>query len=155
VGEAAVGKPIVLVARNQLPPLRRDPFAPRAETPSPPPAPAPQVQGPQPGPQVPPVPYRFAGKVTYGGKLRVALAAGDRIHLVVEGDTVDGGYVVRKITPDKVTLAYTPLGIDQELAYVAEANVPAAPPVAAPVQMAGEVTAAPEVSQNGPVTKRQ
>jgi hypothetical protein len=101
------------------------------------------------------VPYRFAGKVTYGGKSRVALTAGDRIHLVVEGDTVDGGYVVRKITPDKVTLAYMPLGIDQELAYVADANAPATPPGAAPVQIAGEVTAAPEVNQNGPVSKRQ
>jgi hypothetical protein len=69
------------------------------------------------------MPYRFSGKVLYDGKLRVALTAGDRIHLVVEGDAVDGGYVVRKVSPDKVTLVYAPLGIDYELAYVAEANV--------------------------------
>lgn len=133
------GRAIALV-RNQLPPLRTNPFAPRAEPSPPPVVPAPQVEGPPPGPQVPPMPYRFAGKVTYGGKLRVALTAGDRIHLVVEGDTVEGGYVVRKIGPDKVTLVYTPLGIDHELAYVADAGAPAVAPVAAPVQIAGEVT---------------
>jgi len=150
----SAGRPIVLATRNQLPRLRNDPFAPRVEPSPPPTGPAPQAEGPPPGPQAPPVPYRFAGKVTYGGKSRVALTAGDRIHLVVEGDVVDDVYVVRKIGPDKVTLAYTPLGIDQELAYVAEANAPAAAPVAAPVQMAGEVRAAPEVNQNGVVTKR-
>ena len=150
-----VGRPIVLTARNQLPRLRNDPFAPRVEPSPPPQAPTPQAESAPPGPQVPPVPYRFAGKVTYGGKLRVALAAGDRIHLVAEGDAVEGGYVVRKIGPDKVTLVYTSLGIDHELTYVADANAPAAPPVAAPVQMAGEVRAAPEVNQNGAVTKHQ
>ena len=150
----STGRPIVLAARNQLPPLRRDPFAPRVEPSPPPAAPAPQAESASPGPQVPPVPYRFVGKVTYGGKSRVALTAGDRIHLVVEGDVVEGGYVVRKITPDKVTLAYTPLGIDQELALVADASAPAAP-VAALVQIAGEATAAPMVNQNGPVARRQ
>ena len=161
-GVTSVGQPIVLAARNQLPPLRTNPFAPRAEPSPPPAAPSPQVEGPPPGPQVPPMPYRFAGKVTYGGKSRVALTAGDRIHLVVEGDAVEGGYVVSKISPDKVTLVYTPLGIDHELAYVADAGAPAAAPVAAPVQsvaapvqMAGEVTAAPQAQQPGAPGSRQ
>lgn len=164
VPEAATsgGRPIALVPRNQLPPLRTNPFAPRAEPSPPPAAPSPQVEGPPPGHQVPPMPYRFAGKVVYDGKLRVALTAGDRIHLVLEGDAVEGGYVVRKISADKVTLVYTPLGIDHELAYVAEASAPAAAPVAAPVQsvaapvqMAGEVTAAPQAQQPAPPGSRQ
>lgn len=103
------------------------------------------------------MPYRFAGKVTYGGKLHVALAAGERIHLVVEGDAVEGGYVVRKIGPDKVTLVYTPLGIDQELVYVVDSGAPVAAAVqsvAAPVQIAGEA-AAPLVQQAGPLATRQ
>ena len=158
VGEAAVGKPIELTARNQLPPLRGNPFAPRVEPSPPPAAPAPQVQGPPPGPQVPPVPYRFVGKVTYGGNSRVALTAGDRIHLVVEGDAVDGGYVVRKITEDKVTLAYTPFGVDHELALITEASVPTPAPIAAPaqapVQIAAEITAAPAPRPAQPVERR-
>ena len=161
VPEAAtrVGRPIALAARNQLPPLRTNPFAPRVE-PSPPPAPPPaQAESPPPGPQVPPMPYRFVGKVTYGGKSRVALTAGDRIYLVVEGDAVDDGYVLRKISADKVTLVYTPLGIDHELAYVADATAPAAAavaaPVQAPVQIAREVTAAPQAQQPGPPARQQ
>ncbi len=151
VPEAATsgGRPIALVPRNQLPPLRTNPFAPRAE-PSPPPAvPAPQVEGPAPGPEVPPMPYRFAGKVTYGGKSRVALTAGDRIHLVVEGETVDGGYVVHRISPETVTLVYTPLGISHELAYV---QTEASPP-AAPARIAAEVTA-PSANQAAALSPR-
>ena len=135
----SAGRPIVLAARNQLPRLRNDPFAPRVEPSPPSAAPAPQAESPPPGPQVPPVPYRWAGKVTYGGKSRVALTAGERIHLVVEGDTVDGGYVVQRISPDTVTLVYTPLGVSHDLAYV---QTEVSPP-SAPVQIATEVTAPP------------
>jgi len=134
---AAPPGPCEPATANPPPPFpggRGNPFAPRVEPSPPPAAPAPQVQGPPPGPQVPPVPYRFVGKVTYGGNSRVALTAGDRIHLVVEGDAVDGGYVVRKITEDKVTLAYTPFGVDHELALVTEASVPTPAPIAAPAQ---------------------
>lgn len=135
----SVGPPIVLAARNQLPRLRNDPFAPRVEPSAQPAAPAPQADNAPPGPQVPPVPYRWAGKVTYGGKSRVALTAGDRIHLVLEGDTVDGGYVVQKIGADTVTLVYSQLGVSHELAYVQ----PEPSPPAAPVQVATEITAPP------------
>jgi hypothetical protein len=145
----SAGRPIVLAARNQLPPLRRDPFAPRVEPSPPPAAPAPQVESAPAGPQVPPVPYRWAGKVTYGGKSRVALTAGDRIHLVVEGDTVDSAYVVQRIGPETVTLVYTPLGVSHELAYV---QTEASPPTA-PVQIATEVTA-PSASQAAALSPR-
>ena len=135
----SAGRPIVLAARNQLPRLRNDPFAPRVEPPPPPAGPAAQAEGPPPGPQAPPLPYRWAGKVTYGGKSRVALVAGDRIQLVLEGDTVDGGYVVQRIAPEAVTLVYTPLGVSHELKYVQTEAVAPSPPV----QIAGEVTAPP------------
>jgi hypothetical protein len=145
----STGRPIVLAGRNQLPPMRSNPFAARAEPSPPPAAPTPQADSAPPGPQVPPVPYRWAGKVTYGGKSRVALTAGDRIHLVVEGDTVDGGYVVQKIGPETVTLVYTPLGVSHELAYV---QTEASPPTA-PVQIASEVTA-PSANQAAALSPR-
>jgi hypothetical protein len=152
-GATSANQPLSLAARKPLPPLRTNPFAARVEQAPAAPS-APQPDSSPPGPQLPPMPYRFAGKVVYGGKSRVALTAGDRIYLVVEGDTVEGGYIVRRISPDKVTLVYTPLGIDQELADVAEANPPVPAAIAAPVRIAAEIAAAPLPSQAAPDENR-
>jgi hypothetical protein len=76
---------------------------------------APEVVAP-PKPVAPPVPYRVAGQVEHEGPAQVVLARDDRVYLVREGDTLDGGYRVESIRAGGVTLVYTPLGERQHLA---------------------------------------
>jgi hypothetical protein len=60
-----------------------------------PPKPAPPiVSAPPTTPEPPPMPYRVAGRVVHDGKAHVVLARDDRVFMVQEGDTLDGGYRV-------------------------------------------------------------
>jgi hypothetical protein len=107
--------------------LRGDPFASRSWTPPPAPAPQPAPELSAPAPTAPPNPYRFAGTVRYDGILRVALAAGERIHLVKGGEVIDDLYRVEAVSRDVVRLVYLPLGIEHQLAYTGDApQAPAA-----------------------------
>jgi hypothetical protein len=110
-----------LPARQTLRNARADPFAARSWAPPPPPPP-PQVltEGP-PAPVAPPNPYRFAGTAHYGGSLKAVLAAGDRIHAVRQGELLDGLYEVLSVRRDSVTLLYTPLGVEQQIAFAEDA----------------------------------
>lgn len=104
------------------PPLRQaaaDPFAPRHSAA---PASSPEEREEAPEPQAPPVPYRIAGSIRYDNKLRVLLAAGDRVYEAKVGEILDGVYRVDAATPEAVTLLYTPLGIEQQLAVTASAS---------------------------------
>jgi len=110
-----------LPKRESLARLRSDPFTPRPWTPPPAPKPpAPGITAPA-EPTAPPNPYRFAGTVRYGGILRVALAAGERIHLVKGGEIIDDLYRVEAVSRDAVRLVYLPLGVEHQLAYTGEA----------------------------------
>lgn len=60
-------------------------------------------------PTVPPMPYRFAGKLLQDGKLQVFLSKGDATVPVREGETLDGIYRVESIGEDRITLVYLPL----------------------------------------------
>jgi len=90
-------------------------------------------------PSPPPMPYRVAGKVVYEGGAHVVLAKGDRVFWASEGETFEDGYRVEAITPDRVTLTYIPLGVEQHIAMVSTLAVDApraataagAPPVPA------------------------
>jgi hypothetical protein len=108
VGEArSATRPLSLPERESLGRLRSDP---------------------PPAPTAPPNPYRIAGTVRYGGILRVALAAGDKIHLVKGGEIIDDLYRVEAASREMVRLVYLPLGIEHQLAYTGEApQTPAAP----------------------------
>jgi hypothetical protein len=111
-----------LPVRETLGRARNDPFAARSWAPPPPPPPTVQASEAPAAPAVPPLPYRFAGTVQYGGRLSVVLAAGERIHLVRPGQVIDEVYYVRAMSREAVTLVYTPLGVDQQLAHAPQAN---------------------------------
>ena len=68
-----------------------------------------------------PVPYRFVGVVTRGSEVEYALAKGDALFWVKEGDTLDD-YRVEAITPGTVTLLYLPLGERTTLVLAAPAQ---------------------------------
>jgi hypothetical protein len=104
-----------LFASNTLPvrePARKPPVAAKAE---------PEIP---PAPVAPPVPYRVAGQVVHDGPVQVVLARDDRVYLVREGDTLEGGYRVESIRPDRVTLVYTPLEHRHHLAAASSLEAP-------------------------------
>jgi hypothetical protein len=115
---ASFNSPTTLPAREMLGRARIDPFAPRSWTP-PPSAPVQTTEAPA-EPVLPPVPYRFAGMIQHNGVLRVVLAAGERAYLVKAGEVLDDLYRVHAVSRSAVTLVYLPLGIEQQLAYVAD-----------------------------------
>ena len=125
---SSTNSPLSLEKREPLGRLRGDPFASRSWTPPPAPAPQPAPEVSAPAPTAPPNPYRFAGTVRYGGILRVALAAGERIHLVKGGEIIDDLYRVEAVSRDAVRLVYLPLGVEHQLAYTGDAPQPAAAP---------------------------
>ena len=69
----------------------------------------PQASAKPAAPVVPPMPYRFAGKLLKDGKLQVFLSKGDATIPVQEGETLDGKYRVESIGEDRITLVYLPL----------------------------------------------
>ena len=76
-----------------------------------------------------PVPYKFVGMVTRGSDVEYALAKGDVLFWLKEGETLDD-YRVEAITPGTVTLLYLPLS---ERTTLVLATPPHNPSVAAPV----------------------
>jgi hypothetical protein len=76
-----------------------------------------------------PVPYRFVGMVTRGSQVEYALAKGDVLFWVKEGETLDD-YRVEAITPGSVTLLYLPLS---ERTTLVLATPPHHPSVATPL----------------------
>jgi hypothetical protein len=131
-------------------------FAPRSWAPPAPPRsttpPASEVAAP---PPPPPMPYRVAGKVVYEGGAHIVLAKGDRVIWVREGDTLDDGYRVDSIKPDRVTLTYLPLGVEQHIAAVStlEVEPPSARSAlasAAPARAASGASGAAQLRFDGP-----
>jgi hypothetical protein len=131
-------------------------FAPRSWAPPAPPRsttpPASEVAAP---PPPPPMPYRVAGKVVYEGGAHIVLAKGDRVIWVREGDTLDDGYRVDSIKPDRVTLTYLPLGVEQHIAAVStlEVEPPSARSAlasAAPARAASGASGAAQLRFEGP-----
>jgi hypothetical protein len=70
---------------------------------------APKVAAARSAPAVPPMPYRFAGKLLQEGRLQILLARDDVVIPVREGDTLDGAYRVESIGEAQITLLYLPL----------------------------------------------
>jgi hypothetical protein len=104
--------PSGLPERQSLSGGRTDVFAaaPWAQPPAPPkPSRAPVQESASAGVSAPPVPYRFVGTVKHGGEVVYALAKGDSVLPINEGDTLEGIYYVEAIKPQMVTLVYIPL----------------------------------------------
>jgi hypothetical protein len=110
---APTGPLAALPARETIGSLRGDLFSSRDWAP---PKPAPAVLSAPPAtPAPPPMPYRVAGHLVYGGGAQVVLAKGDAVLTVREGESLDGGYRVESIARDAVTLVYLPLGVREIL----------------------------------------
>jgi hypothetical protein len=141
IERSGVALSMELPKRQLIGRARNDPFGPRSWAP-PPPTPRLEREDPAPPPSAPPLPYRFAGTVRYGGVLKVVLAVGDRIYEAKVGELLDGLYRVRAVSSDAVTLVYTPLGIEQRVSYAsgasARADVPQPGAPNPPQQMAVE-----------------
>jgi hypothetical protein len=116
----ARGLPAALPVRQTLPKARTDPFAARSWTPPAPPAPVQSAAAEPSAPSVPPNPYRFAGTAHYAGSLKAVFIRDDRVHVVKAGEMLDGGYKLLSVRRDTATLLYTPLGIEQQMAFAPE-----------------------------------
>jgi len=82
-------------------------------------------------PVVPPMPYRFAGKVRQGAEEQVLVSKGDVVFPIKEGETLDGIYRVLKIGADRIELLYIPLNTKDSIAVSSTLDVEPAAPVAA------------------------
>jgi len=85
-------------------------------------------------PSVPPMPYRYAGKVLHEGRMNVFLARGDEVIAVRKGDTLKGVYRVESIENTRITLRYLPLGRVQTIPVDSALPLASAPagPASAP-----------------------
>ena len=85
---------------------------------APPPPPAPVVTAPAAPekPVAPPLPYKLIGSYTPDGEKTVFfLSAGDKVHDVHIGDTVDNTYSVDSYNNGQLVLTYKPLNEKQQL----------------------------------------
>ncbi|HEY1288394.1 MAG TPA: hypothetical protein VH600_02330 [Burkholderiales bacterium] len=108
--------PVALPQRRMPGKARADLFAARDWTPRAPPAPVQAAPEPAAAPSAPPNPYRFAGTVHYDGSLKAVFIREQKIHIARPGETLDGGYKVLSVARDAVTLLFTALDIEQQLA---------------------------------------
>jgi len=84
-----------------------DPFAPRSFEP-------PQEAAPAPAPvkrrpQVPPLPFAYAGKVTQDGRTEIFVKRGNELIPIAEGQNIDEQYRVDSISESRIGLTYLPL----------------------------------------------
>ena len=73
------------------------------------------AQGKPAGPQAPPLPFAYLGRMLEDGKLAVFLARGAESYSVKAGDTIGGEYRVDAVTDKEVTFTYLPLKTKQRL----------------------------------------
>ena len=118
--------------------------------------PPPQISS---APTVPPMPYRFAGKLLQDGKLQVFLSRGDATIPVKEGETLEGKYRIDSIGEDRITLVYLPLKHKETIpvfSLIPNGGAQAQPaPVAMPAKVAPRVVQenaapVPAPASNGP-----
>jgi hypothetical protein len=84
--------------------------APVREAPPAPPAP----------PTAPALPFRYVGKFSEEGMLRLLIVNGEREHHIAGGETLDGVYRVDEISDEAVVFTYLPLKVRQTLAFPEE-----------------------------------
>jgi hypothetical protein len=99
-------------------------------------------------PQAPPVPFRYLGKWTEGGRTTVLLMREGRSIAITATGRLDDQYAVQAIDEDRVVLQYLPSGATQVVPFDAPptnkaqavAPPPAAPPAAAPADDPDQLT---------------
>jgi hypothetical protein len=82
---------------------------------APPPAPRRQARAKAEPPQAPPLPFRYAGKLTQGGKTEVFVVRGEEIISVAAGQNIDAEYRVDELGPERIAFTYLPLKTRQSL----------------------------------------
>jgi len=68
-----------------------------------------------PRPVAPPLPFRFVGAIEASAGRRVFLMDGAQLHVVVQGDHIDGRYRVDKVDDSRIEFTYLPLKQRQTL----------------------------------------
>ena len=66
-------------------------------------------------PQAPPLPFRYAGKLTQGGKTEVFVVRGEEIISIAAGQNIDAEYRVDELGPERIAFTYLPLKTRQSL----------------------------------------
>jgi hypothetical protein len=97
--------------RRAAPPTQGDPFAPRSFAPAPRPARAPDAAQ----PSAPPLPFRYAGRLTQNGTTEVFVARGEELIAIAPGQAIDGEYRVDAISASRIGFTYLPLKTQQSL----------------------------------------
>ena len=64
-------------------------------------------------------PWRFIGRIDDGGRVRALLATKERVHVVAERDTFEGGWRVERIDERGLELHWLPTGQRRQLAWEA------------------------------------
>jgi hypothetical protein len=91
-------------------------FAAHSWLPPPPPPVADPTPAPPPKPTAPPLPYKLIGSYAPDGEQTVFfLSAGDRVHDVHIGDTLDNIYSIDSYKNGQLVLTYKPLNEQQQL----------------------------------------
>jgi hypothetical protein len=114
---AAQAEPELDLARLQraeAPAPQNDPFARRSFAPPPPPAP-PQNAAAVATPAVPPLPFRYAGRITQAGKTEVYVLRGEELISIAPGQEIDGQYRVATISESNIAFVYLPLNARQSI----------------------------------------
>jgi hypothetical protein len=118
---AAATEPLRIDLLNRVgqPGPRRDAFRPRSWQPPPPPPPPPVVMEPvpPPPPTAPALPFTFMGRFESPGEKTVYyLLEGGKLHVVAEGDTINGTHRIKAVKDNRMDILYLPLSITQTLA---------------------------------------
>jgi hypothetical protein len=64
---------------------------------------------------VPPLPFRYVGRLAQNGKSEVLVMRGSMLYSVAEGDEIDGEYRVERITGATIHFTYLPGRVKQSL----------------------------------------
>lgn len=64
---------------------------------------------------VPPLPFRYIGRLRQDGRTEVLLMRGPAVYSIARGGQIDGDYRVDRITDSSIGFTYLPLGAKQDL----------------------------------------
>jgi hypothetical protein len=102
--------------RAEAPAPHNDPFARRSFAPPPRPAPAAAAPAaPARAPQAPPLPFKYAGRITQAGHTEVYVLRGDELISIAAGQEIDGQYRVETISESSIAFMYLPLKTHQSI----------------------------------------
>jgi hypothetical protein len=64
---------------------------------------------------VPPLPFRYVGRVAQNGKVEVLLMRGDKLYSIAAGEKIGEDYVVEQIGESSIRFRYLPLRLKQSM----------------------------------------